>query len=91
MTVRQGDDGSIILEGRCPIEDTEVLLSLMQRDPGAQVVWEGCEFAHTAIIQLLMAARPVLRGAPKSPFLQRWIGPRLSDPTMMSATSPIER
>jgi hypothetical protein len=87
MTVRLGSDGGIILEGICPVEDAEALLSLLLGNPDPHLVWDGCDLAHTAIIQVLMAAQPTMHGPPKSAFLGKWFGQGLGDPTGPSATS----
>lgn len=65
------EDGLIRLQGACPIEDAEVLLRGLLEHPGAAVDWSGCDQAHGAVIQVLMAARPVLVGSPTDPFLRR--------------------
>ncbi|WP_284943686.1 hypothetical protein [Acidisoma cladoniae] len=78
MTVRLADDGAIILAGLCPSEDAEVLLRFLLETPAAPVDWTACEQAHTAVIQVLMAARPILRGPAGAPFLAKWIEPSLT-------------
>jgi hypothetical protein len=87
MTVRLGSDGGVILEGICPVEDAEALISLLLGNPNAHLVWDGCALAHTAIIQILMAAQPMMHGPPKSAFLSKWIGQGLSDLNGPSGTS----
>jgi hypothetical protein len=77
MTVRLADDGAIILAGICPSEDAEVLLRFLLETPEAPVDWTACEYAHTAVIQVLMAARPILRGPAGAAFLSRWVEPIL--------------
>jgi hypothetical protein len=71
-------DGVIHLQGVCPIEDAEVLLRGLLEHPGTSVDWSGCEQAHGAVIQVLMAARPVLVGYPTNPFLRRHLTGLLS-------------
>ena len=41
MTVRRGDDGVIVLEGVCPVEDAEPLLQMLQAMPAAKVDWQA--------------------------------------------------
>ncbi len=77
MTVRVAVDGTIVLEGACPIEDAEPLLQCLLRTPDAAVDWRGCHFVHTAVIQILLAAAPTIRGPSNIPFLHRWIEPVL--------------
>ena len=78
MTLRRTDDGTIVLEGFCSIEEAEALLQLLSATPGAPVDWRSCESAHAAIIQILMAARSVdLVGPPRDGFLSRFVAPAL--------------
>lgn len=73
MTVRAAADGSIELVGACPSGDAEALLQLLLADPGATVDWRECLGAHTAVVQVLMAARPKLRGPPADARLRDWV------------------
>jgi hypothetical protein len=68
-------DGTIELSGRCPIEDAEELRSHLSAAPGSAVEWERCEYLHSAVVQVLMVARPPLRGTPRSEFLNTHIRP----------------
>jgi hypothetical protein len=79
MTVRLGDDGVIMLEGTCPIEDAEALLRRLSDNPDADVNWAACEQAHTAVVQILLAVRPHLVGLPTNRFLNQWIAPAIRD------------
>src|ERR1700733_12505828 len=60
MTVRLTAQGEIVLEGTCSSEDAEVLLQSLTSTPTARVDLRACEFAHTAVIQVLLAAKPEL-------------------------------
>ena len=75
MTVRVTADGTITLEDHCPIEDAEKLQEYLLSDPAAQVDWRSCVTAHTAVIQILLASRPVVIGPPAGDWL-RLIGIR---------------
>jgi hypothetical protein len=74
MSVSAGDQGVILLTGICPIEDAASLLQRLCDAPDATVDWSGCEQAHTAVIQVLMAAKPRLVGSPTDAFLREHIG-----------------
>ena len=74
MSVRL-DDGVIILEGDCPVDEAEPLLELLLANPGASVDWSACGQLHTAVIQILLAARPPMAGDAGTPCLRRWIAP----------------
>lgn len=77
MTI-SADAGRIRLAGRLAREDAEPLLALMLDMPVAAVDWTGCEFAHSAVIQVLLASRRTMLGLPASDFLRAWIAPALS-------------
>ena len=66
MTVLKSSAGMLFLEGECPSDDAEPLLQHLAQDPAATVDLRNCELAHTAVIQVLLAARPKLNGPPAS-------------------------
>jgi len=74
MSVRF-EDGVIILEGDCQVDEAEQLLELLLAEPAAAVDWSGCVQLHTALLQVLLAIRPVVVGSPESQFFRRWIAP----------------
>lgn len=78
MTVRLAEDGTIALEGDCPVEEAEMLQKLFLRYPAARIDWRRCNYAHTAVLQVLLAVKPEISGPPRSAFLQDWIHPILS-------------
>jgi hypothetical protein len=78
VTVRLSPAGAIVMEGVCRSEDAEVLVQLLLAHPAAAVDWSACEAAHTAVIQVLMAARPALRGHPAGRNLRDWVQPLLT-------------
>lgn len=73
MSVRRDDRGAIILEGECPVEDAEPLLELLQASPAAPLDWTRCTRLHTAVVQVVLAARPNLVGPCGDPWLQQWM------------------
>jgi hypothetical protein len=73
MTARRGTEGEIVLEGDCTIDDSEALLRLLLDTPSARVDWRGCTHAHTAILQVLLAARPAMIGPPAGAALRDWL------------------
>lgn len=80
MTVRLTGEGVIELDGRCALEDAEDLRRHLCAAPRATVEWGRCESLHCAVVQVLMAARPRLRGTPRSEFLAIHIRPFLESP-----------
>lgn len=80
MTVRLSMDGTIELDGVCPIEDAEKLQQYLLANPEAVVDWRACAGAHTAVIQILLAAKPPLRGPARSDFLRSHVEPLIETP-----------
>ncbi|MFC1456986.1 hypothetical protein ACETIH_09705 [Microvirga arabica] len=76
MSVRL-DGNVIILEGSCRVEDAEPLLGWLQADRGRMVDLAGAEHLHAAVLQVLMALRPSMRGMAGDAFLRDWIAPAL--------------
>lgn len=68
MTVRM-QQGDILLEGHCLSGDAEELLQILLADPAARVDWRTCESAHTAVVQVLLAAKREVVGPPMGAIL----------------------
>lgn len=88
MTVRAGGDGLIELVGACPSADAEPLLQLLLASPGATVDWRECRTAHTAVVQVLMAARPKLLGPAADVRLAEWVTPAITSPPPDAEIAP---
>lgn len=54
-----------VLRGVCAIEEAEELLAWLGDNPKGKVNLHGCEHLHTALVQVLMAARPVVSAMPR--------------------------
>ena len=68
MSVRRDDGGTtILLVGKCPVEDAEPLLQLLQATPGAPLDWTQCGQLHTAVLQVILAGRPPWSGPAATP------------------------
>jgi len=78
MTVRVAENGTIVLAENCPVEDAEALVRLLLADPAAEVDWSGCDQAHTAVVQVLLACGRRIQGPPRAIFLRNWIEPLLA-------------
>ena len=75
MPIRCVDD-TVFLEGVCAVEDAEIVLEHLQS--GARVIdWSDCTHLHSACFQVMLAARPPMRGVPRNPELARWLAPIL--------------
>lgn len=77
MTVDLIDKNTTKLSGVCPLEDAEMLFQLLLDNPGIAVDWTQCERAHTAVVQVLLAAQCSLKGPPAGTFLKAHIEPAI--------------
>ena len=77
MTVRLAEDGTIELSGRCGVEDAERLQAYLLAGARSPVQWSACEHLHSAVLQVLLVAKPPMRGVPPSVFLRTHVGPLL--------------
>jgi hypothetical protein len=80
------EDGVIVLEGACRVEDAETLLGWLQADPSRVVDLTHAEHLHAAVLQILMALGPTLTGADKNDFIRDWITPSLTTGTPIGMT-----
>jgi hypothetical protein len=71
-------EGIIHLEGTCPAGDAEELLQLLLSDGVANVDWRTCDGAHTAVVQVLLAAGRRLLGPPRGAVLAAIVAPAVS-------------
>jgi hypothetical protein len=78
MAIRLSAEGTIELEGSCQSDEAELLLQHLLSAPGTKVDLRACERAHTAVIQVLMAAKPGLLGPPAAEELEKWVYPALA-------------
>ncbi len=72
-------DGTICLSGDCGAEEAEALLAALQGNPGAAIDLSSCTAAHSAVVQILLVARPTIRAAPREDFMQNRVLPLLID------------
>jgi hypothetical protein len=77
MSVGLSPTGAIELRGDCPSEDAEILLQQLLANSAATVDLSSCTAAHTAVIQVLLVAKPAMQGIPQSQALKDWILPLL--------------
>jgi hypothetical protein len=77
MSVRLDGD-VVVLEGSCRVEDAEPLLAWLQADRSRTVDVTKAEHLHAAVLQVLMALRPDVRGTAGDAFLRDWITPALT-------------
>jgi hypothetical protein len=73
VTVRRNEDGTIILDGPSASEDAEALARMLEATPEAPVDWTQCHQLHTAVLQVILAVRPVLVGACGDVWVRQWV------------------
>jgi hypothetical protein len=73
VSVSRRSDGTIALDGRCPVEDAESLLELLQVSSAAPVDWTQCTYLHTAVLQVILGARPMLVGQCGDAWIRQWV------------------
>jgi len=89
LTINVSADGTIELEGACSIEDAELLQQRLLGNPLSRVDWRACRAAHTAVIQVLLAARPSLLGPPAGTFLRTHVEPLLLPSARQASGGPL--
>ena len=75
MSVRRDDAGAVILDGVCPVEDAERLLQMLQATPTAALDWTRCSLLHTAVLQVILAARISPAGPCGDTWVRQWVEP----------------
>jgi hypothetical protein len=60
----------VSLRGVCGVEEAEALLDWLQAHPKGRVNLQACEHLHTALLQVLLAARPPVSESPADVFLR---------------------
>jgi hypothetical protein len=65
------------LKGVCTVEEAETLLMWLNDTPGGRINMKDCQYLHTAVLQVLLAARPLLSAQPQNEFLSRWVSTTL--------------
>jgi hypothetical protein len=78
VTVRRSDNGTLVLDGACPVEDAEALLQLLQATPAAVIDWTQCRQLHTAVFQVVLASGRVPVGLCGDAWVAQWLAPKLS-------------
>lgn len=64
-------------EAACTVEDALPLAEWLEATAAPRVDLSACTDLHTALLQLLLAARPTMTAGPEDAFLARWVGPAL--------------
>jgi hypothetical protein len=75
MTVRFADR-RVLLEGACPVEDAETLLQAVTQG-GTLIDLSQAGRLHTAVVQVLLAAKVEVVGEPVDLFIRQHVLPSL--------------
>jgi len=85
-------DGTVVrLTGNCRVEDAEPLLAMLQAQGQRSVDLSEARQLHTAVVQILLAIRPEIRGRSLDPFVRTWIEPLLTQVQPGSAGAAPEK
>ena len=68
----------VSFEDVCTVEDALPLLEFLKAGEAAEIDLSACTYLHTALLQLLLTARPRLAALPADPGLARWIAALLA-------------
>jgi len=60
-------------EGQCRLEEANLLFEWLEQNPGAKIDMADCEHIHTALMQILMVAKPEVLAPPAHQFLRQWL------------------
>jgi len=67
------NDAVARFKGQCRLEEASALFEWLEQTPAAKIDLSDCEHIHTAILQMLMVAKPELLAPPADPFLKQWL------------------
>ena len=73
MSLCRDENGTIVLDGVCPVEDAEPLLQMRQTPPAARLDWTRCTYLHTAVLQVILAAQIAPTGPCGDPWVEQWV------------------
>jgi hypothetical protein len=80
-------ENTAVINGASVVEDALPLLEFLRTRDGATLDLGLCTHLHTAVLQVILAARPILAAPPAEAFLARWLLPAL-ERRNSAATSP---
>ncbi len=55
------------------VEEAEILLEWLHKHPKGKVDLSSCQHLHSAVLQVLMAARPSILALPSDALLAAWL------------------
>lgn len=60
------------------IEDAEILLEWLRKTSKSRLDLKHCSHLHAAILQVIMAANPIIDAWPQAEHLRAWLEPALN-------------
>ncbi|MEH3159752.1 MAG: hypothetical protein PGN08_12995 [Sphingomonas taxi] len=76
---------TVHFEGRCAVEEALDLVQFLATHPRAKLSLAKCTGLHAALLQVVMALRPVIASLPADPLLARLLGTALAPATSIPA------
>ncbi|RAH99008.1 hypothetical protein DLJ53_25620 [Acuticoccus sediminis] len=79
-----------LCEGDCGADEAEPLRAWLARRRTSLVDLAGADHVHTAVVQVILAARPIISSEPKDPFLCEVLGPVLETSRSAARHPPLK-
>jgi len=73
------NEQTVSFEDVCTVEDALPLFEFLNTGEAAEIDLSACTYLHTALLQLLLAARPKVAALPVDRSLARWAAQLLAD------------
>ncbi|MBP2297406.1 hypothetical protein [Azospirillum picis] len=67
-------------DAACTVDEALPFAEWLEATVPARVDLSACTELHTALLQLLLVARPAVAATAADPFLARWVAPLLEAP-----------
>jgi hypothetical protein len=83
----QYNQGEVVFDGRCEVEEADVLLEWLRRTPEPRACLGTCTDLHTALAQLLIVAKFRIAVRPADPLLAACLGAAASVRTASAGVS----
>ena len=68
-----------VLDGHCEIDEAETLLEWLLENPKGKLNLKSLEHPHTALLQVMMALKPMISSWPEEQQISSWIEPLLDN------------
>jgi len=68
MAIKYTDEVAVF-EGKCTLHEAEPLHAWLKKTPHGKIDISGCQYLHTAVLQVILVARPEMTAAPAHVWL----------------------